>query len=493
MNIREQSSKFTIFVFAGDVNMGASAKVALSSAGYDTYYFQDLNDLMNRVLHLTPHIVVYTTASLPGSLSNFVRNVLTLNDEIKFLAVASVAQFSILAQYNDLGLVDVISDEDAALDNRIVWAVDRACERLYLSYQNEQLFEKNLELQSKQNQPAAANIGTKLASEKSNMVVSIRVTEYLASSSKEDILQCFMKSLGHFKCVYFKFLPTVNSFVATHSNGFGAQDIQGVGAQLSDLEVKNLASQISVGLLPPSLNSMLVEAFRFNPPRGWPLFVQNQLEGLVVYSGDISPENVEKPSEEFSLFRLMYSHFCLEKKVENLEVLDPITEVLNRTAYLKILKEEIDRARRLHHPLSIVKIAMDDYYEIEQSQGESTRDQLLRSLALLINKTSRANDKTARTGLNEFAMVLPHCTKKGAALRAERIRRIVEGSPLLENGVKVSISLGVSEFPSLCTSSESLDDSSTKALLHIVDKGGNKICLFKAPDDHKPEFEVTIE
>ena len=93
--------------------------------------------------------------------------------------------------------------------------------------------------------------------------------------------------------------------------------------------------------------------------------------------------------------------------------------------------------------------------------------------------------------MNEMAMILPHCSKKGAAIRAERLRRIVEGTTFMENGMKVSISLGVSEYPSLCDSAKTLDETATKALTHILDKGGNKICLYKAPDSHHPEFEVV--
>jgi GGDEF domain-containing protein len=90
-------------------------------------------------------------------------------------------------------------------------------------------------------------------------------------------------------------------------------------------------------------------------------------------------------------------------------------------------------------------------------------------------------------------MVLPHCSKKGAALRAERVRRVIEGSSFLDKGMKVSISLGVSEYPSLCDSAKTLDETAAKALAHIADKGGNKICLYKAPESHKPEFEVPAE
>src|SRR5690606_36572567 len=114
------------------------------------------------------------------------------------------------------------------------------------------------------------------------------------------------------------------------------------------------------------------------------------------------------------------------------EVQDFVTEVYNRNYYFKTLADELERARRLTQPLSVVKVALDDFYEIESSLGEAVRDELLKGLAGTITKTSRTNDVTCRTGMNEMALVLPHCSTNGAALRAERLRRIIEGTAFLD-------------------------------------------------------------
>lgn len=496
MNIRDYSSQFTVFVFTTDVDLGASAKVYLSQAGYDAYFFQDPETLEQRLKESAPHILVFSTAALAGSLSDFVSIVQGINDEIRFIAVSSISQFDILAQYNSHGFVDVISDDAAALESRVVWAVDRACEKLYLTYQNEQLFDdlKSAESRMEEVHAAAVKSMKQAEAEKAPPVsISTRIGEYRSAQSKEDLIQKYLNQLPGSLCVFFKFLPSVRSFVATHASGIPGSDIQGVGVQLESNDMKELSSQMAIGLLPPRFTEMLVEAFHFSPPKALPLYAHNALEGVFVYSGQLPAEEVARMNEEFTLLSLCYSHFSLEKKVDSLEVQDFVTEVYNRNYYQKVLGDEVSRARRLKQPLSVVKISMDDFYEIESSLGEAVRDELLKAVATIITKTSRTNDVTYRTGVNEFAMILPHCPKKGAALRAERLRRIIEGTSFMDNGMKVSISLGVSEYPSLCDSAKSLDESATKALLHINDKGGNKICLFKAPETHKPEFEVTAE
>ena len=497
MNIRDHSSHFSVFIFTTNVDLGASTKVHLSQAGYDGYFFQDLEMVLQRLRENPPHVLVFSTASLSGTLSEFVNEVQKINSEIKFVVISALAQFSTLAQYNTLGFEDVLSEEAVALENRIVWSVDRVCEKLYLTYQNEQLFEDLQKEKSvlKQKEDRIGTLAVDLAENQkvAGIPVSSRLADYRSADSKEQIVQKFLELTSDFVCLFFKYLPSVRSFIATHASGFPPAAIQGVGVQLDSFEVKQLLELVSVGVLPARFSDMLTEAFQFNPPKVIPLYSHNLLDGVFVYSGRLADSQQVRFTEEFSLFSLSYTNFVLEKRVDSLEVQDFVTELFNRNYYLKALEEELQRARRQKQPVSVVKIAIDNFYELESSLGELTRDELLKSTATIALKTSRSNDLTCRTGANEIALLLPNCSKKGAALRAERLRRIIEGASFLDKGMRLTVSMGVSEFPSLCDSTRSLDETASKALQYISEKGGNKICLYKAHEAHKPEFEIPAE
>lgn len=495
MNIRDHSSQFVIYVFTTNVDQGASAKVYLSQAGYEAYFFQDPEQLELRLKDNPPHILVFATDVLAGSLNDFVEHVLKYSEDIQFIALSELSQFDVLAQYNKHGFVDVISSEAAALEARIVWAVDRACEKMFLTFQNEQLYADLKKSQTQVGEVHKAAVSSMKQVETLEKIDSLpmdtRIVDYRSAQSKEDLIQKYLNNIADTMIVYFKYLPTVRSFVATHANGIPSSDIQGVGCQLEQADIKNLQSQLSLGVLPLHFSEMVTEAFHFKPVKILPLYVQSLFEGVMVYSGSLDEKVTQRISAEFTLFALCYSHFSLERKVDTLEVQDFTTELFNRSYYLKTLNEEAARARRLQQPLSVIKISLDDFFELESSLGEATRDELLKSLAAVVTKSSRTNDVNCRSGQNEISMILPHCSKKGAALRAERLRRIVEATSLMDNGIKVSISLGVSEYPSLCDSAKNLDETAAKALGHILDKGGNKICLYKAPGDYQPEFLVA--
>ena len=494
MNIREHSSQFSVFVHTSDVDLGASAKVSLSNAGYDAYYFQELEAFFHRLQEMTPHLVVFSTLSVQGTLSDFVNKILSVSAEVKLIAMAEPQQFEALSQYNTLGLMDIVSLDGPALDQRVLWATDQVCESLYLTYQNEQLFADWKVAQSqKENLQRGIDEQKEVVEESSQMLVSGRLADYRCSQSKEEILQKYFDRLDNIPAIYFKYLPSLRSFVSTHASGFTAQQIQSVGCQLENQDLDDLNTQITVGLLPSLMIEMLKKVFNLVNPKVLPLFVQNSIEGVVIYRGDLGKAEGFRVGEEFSLFSLCYSYFALEKRVEALDVQDYTTELYNQKYYAEKLNEEWERSRRTKNPVSVMKISIDDFYEIEQTLGLNVRDGILKTVADIIRKTVRANDLACRTQMNEIAVILPQTPKKGAALLGERIRRIVESSSVVDSGVKVSVSVGVSEYPSLADSVPGLDETSTKALNHIMEKGGNRICLYKAPGNFTPEFDVQPE
>lgn len=495
MKIRDIASKFTVYVFANDIDHGAGIKVALTQAGYDSFFFEDRDRLISRVAEKAPHVLIFSTSATKSGLSDFVETVLKSNGEVRFIALAKPAQIEILAAYNDYGLVDVLTDESEGLAARAVFSVDRACEKLYLTYQNEQLIDRldsdRAKLAEAERRAASLGQAEQEAAQRLGPPIEDRIKDYRSAAAKEDLLRRFMQIAGKTPCVFLKYLPTVRSLVLTHASTFDADGGQSVGCQLAPQEAKDFGSQVSLGVVVPSLDQLLREAFKFTQSRLLPLFVQGQLEGVFAHDASLAGAERDRLHDEFALLSLAYSNFALEKRIDALEVIDPVTEIHNRKAYTTKLQEEWARARRIRQPLCVVKLALDDFFELEQTLGESVRDSLLRQLAQLIVRTSRTNDTSCRTGLNEFGMILPHCNREGAMIRAERLRRIVESSQMLENGLKISVSLGISEYPGLCSTAQSLDETSTRALAHIMDKGGNRLCLFKAPADHRPDFTVA--
>ncbi len=89
-------------------------------------------------------------------------------------------------------------------------------------------------------------------------------------------------------------------------------------------------------------------------------------------------------------------------------------------------------------------------------------------------------------------MLLPHTDKYGAAIKAEKFRRLVEKTEFLpehleQSELSVRVSIGVSEYPSICMDAETLWNAADSAYFQVK-RVGNKVCLSAAPKNLEPDF-----
>lgn len=489
---REMRSQFSTFVFLASVDDNTELKGALVEAGYESFVFVDQDALVERLKTSPPHVIVFSPDALITPLSEFVTQVLEANSEIQFVCVAAAENADALADYQEYNFVSLITP-GAHLPARIIWSLDQTCENLYRVYQNEELATKveiaETRLKVAQHEASQSQIElqtrTEIDASQTSLVDKMRA--YEKCHTKDDFVLAFLKRLNA-NAIFFKFLPTVSSFVATAAHGLDIESMKGVGSRMSLEESKDVKAFLSSGQVPKALHELMTDGLKVSKYHSRILSVPQGVEGLFVFWGEgFRSETLE---EDFLVFQLLYQQAYLIKRNEGLDVYDPVTELLNRPQFYKKLEEEIARARRLEKPISVIRVSVDHLSEIEQSFGRSNRDLILRTIASIIKKTSRVNDYACRTEDNHFSLILPHCGRKGAALRAERLRRIIESHAFALNDLKVTVSAGVSEYPSLATGSQDLDVSAGKALDFIVGKGGNKVCLYKPLQEFKPDFEV---
>ena len=105
------------------------------------------------------------------------------------------------------------------------------------------------------------------------------------------------------------------------------------------------------------------------------------------------------------------------------------------------------------------------------------------------------NDIVARTGGDEFAILLTDTTFEGAAIKAERFRRMIEAgdfSKAFKVTPRVTVSIVIGEYPSICHDADELFQSADEALLQVRQKT-NKVCMAKPPGNFTPDFAVLIK
>lgn len=112
--------------------------------------------------------------------------------------------------------------------------------------------------------------------------------------------------------------------------------------------------------------------------------------------------------------------------LERLATRDGLTGLANRRCFDDTLQAEWTRAMRMHQPLSLLMVDVDNFKAYNDRHGHLGGDECLKRIAGAVSGEMRANDLVARYGGEEFAVILPNQSLNGAAIVAERIRRRVE-------------------------------------------------------------------
>lgn len=138
----------------------------------------------------------------------------------------------------------------------------------------------------------------------------------------------------------------------------------------------------------------------------------------------------------------------LRNEVADLALLDDLTGVANRRHLLQRLAEECARSERSGEPFSLLVIDLDGFKTINDTHGHAAGDACLQHFTLMAQTRLRPGDMLARTGGDEFCVVLPSSSLREAALIARRVlevcRRDAAGCP--GNDIPIAISIGVAEW-----------------------------------------------
>lgn len=256
MSRREQRAGFSVFIFLADTEAGSAAKLHLASQNYEAFLFADQDTVLDRVKQAAPHVLVFAAEALMSPLSEFVERILEINSEIQFVFVGPVGQSDAIAEYRDYNFSEFVPAGEY-LETRILWAVDKVCEILYLTYVNEKLLSEKeaLLLKQKESQVLLASVQSTAAQRTTGSVVDF-VNRYKAVQSKEDTLQIFLSQVSC-QAIFFRFLPTVQTFVATTAKGIDIESIKGVGARLTEEEFRGLSETLGQGALPKTLDDFM--------------------------------------------------------------------------------------------------------------------------------------------------------------------------------------------------------------------------------------------
>jgi diguanylate cyclase (GGDEF)-like protein/PAS domain S-box-containing protein len=167
----------------------------------------------------------------------------------------------------------------------------------------------------------------------------------------------------------------------------------------------------------------------------------------------------------------------VNKKLEELSVVDPLTQIYNRIKLDSVLQELYNSYKRYNNVFSLIIIDIDYFKDVNDAHGHLVGDKTLKSVVKIIKNIIREVDIFGRWGGEEFMIISQDTDCEGAYILAQKIRSVIESFEFEMVGKK-TVSLGVSQIDEK-TSILELIKKADDALYIAKSRGRNRVVKYK--------------
>ena len=183
---------------------------------------------------------------------------------------------------------------------------------------------------------------------------------------------------------------------------------------------------------------------------GWAfVFVLAPLAGAFAPHAQIQSEVWNLPKYVVAVGMIL---LLLEDQIEHNKYLalhDELTGLPNRRLFLDRLALSLERARRMESKAALLVIDLDHFKQVNDSLGHHAGDVLLKKVSAIFQSRVRRSDTVARTGGDEFSLILEEPTNRSNAklVASSLLQMLEEPLQIGEHTLKVGASIGVAVFP----------------------------------------------
>jgi len=186
----------------------------------------------------------------------------------------------------------------------------------------------------------------------------------------------------------------------------------------------------------------------------------------------------------------------LELEQRNIALVDPLTGMMNRRAFMDEVARNDERRAEPDRPTALLILDLDHFKSINDRYGHDVGDKVLASFAEVAAANVRPDDMLFRLGGEEFCFLLPD-TDVHAALRvAERVRRaFATHSYVAGNGevIAATVSIGIAIADHAGFDLEVLLAAADAALYEAKSRGRNRIVLADPALLGRPAADIILE
>ncbi|MEO0142246.1 MAG: sensor domain-containing diguanylate cyclase [candidate division WOR-3 bacterium] len=217
----------------------------------------------------------------------------------------------------------------------------------------------------------------------------------------------------------------------------------------------------------------------FEPDICYPIVYQNRIFGVIAFNRNEGLDEREKSMVGVvaRITATTLQNTLSLTMMRDLASIDPLTKLLNIGAFRDKLNDELNRARRFQHTLSLAIIDLDNFKYYNDTFGHQIGDQILIRLAKIFSIHFRETDIIGRYGGDEFIIMFPE-TKKDEA--AKMVKDLLDGLQLhsllqTPGNQKLTFSAGIASYSEDGLNAAELIKSADEALYEAKNSGRNRV------------------
>jgi len=168
-----------------------------------------------------------------------------------------------------------------------------------------------------------------------------------------------------------------------------------------------------------------------------------------------------------------------EARLAHLAQRDSLTGLANRALFKERLHQGLAISERNAKPLGLMLLDLDNFKDVNDTQGHDVGDQLLQRTAVLLRECARKSDTVARLGGDEFAIIMNDIEDPASVTRlaARVIRTLAQPQTIGSHVIHPGTSIGITIFPQ--------DGRDADVLLKNAD-----LALYRAKGEGRGNFQL---
>ena len=251
------------------------------------------------------------------------------------------------------------------------------------------------------------------------------------------------------------------------------------------ISTQNLMQRTSLLIMIMSCSLLFLLGYKFkgvivNPIKKLEAQIKNMM-----YENLLAHIHVNGPNEIISLAE-SFNHMVdsiNEHKKENEELktssnIDPLTSAYNHKYYFECIRNIILEG---HKKIAVLFCDIDKFKLTNDTYGHGVGDLLLIEIAKLMTYKVKNTGMVFRYGGEEFVIILCDYTSEEALIKAEKIRKSIAKSPVLQqysDYFPITLSIGIATYPHYGLDAETLIKNADTAMYYSKQNGRNQCTVY---------------